>query len=97
MGFIGKSGLLITPESGPRQKISAIFASIENLPVKEDNEHAWIPDYCEKCGKCIKACPEKALIETETCCGGKEVEFDAKTLYRLQSRLYLLYRRLSIL
>jgi epoxyqueuosine reductase len=78
MGFIGKSGLLITPESGPRQKISSIFVSIANLPVKEDNKHAWIPDYCEKCGKCIKACPEKALIETETCCGGKEVEFDQK-------------------
>lgn len=78
MGFIGKSGLLITPESGPRQKISAIFVSIANLPVKEDNEHVWIPEYCERCAKCIKACPEKALIETETCCGGKEVEFDQK-------------------
>lgn len=78
IGFIGKSGLLITPESGPRQKISAIFVSIANLPVKEDNEHIWIPDYCEKCGKCIRACPEKALTETETCCSGKQVEFDQK-------------------
>jgi epoxyqueuosine reductase QueG len=78
MGFIGQSGLLITPELGPRQKISAIFVSIANLPIKDENEHAWIPEYCEKCGKCIKACPEKALIEKETCCGGKEVEFIQK-------------------
>ena len=29
VGWIGESGLLITPASGPRQKISAIFTSIE--------------------------------------------------------------------
>ncbi|NYB51339.1 MAG: 4Fe-4S binding protein [Methanobacteriaceae archaeon] len=75
MGWIGQSGLLITPTSGPRQKISAIFTSIENLPVKKDNEHSWIAEYCKRCGKCIKACPENALIETETCCGGKETMF----------------------
>ena len=75
LGRIGQSGLLITPELGPRQKISAIFVSIVNLPIKESNEHSWITEYCEKCGKCIKACPEKALIEKEVCCGQKETEF----------------------
>jgi len=75
MGYIGKNGLLITPECGPRQKVSAIFVSIANLPMKDENEHAWIPEYCERCGKCIKACPEDALIEIETCCGGPEVKF----------------------
>ncbi|MBZ2166425.1 arsenite methyltransferase [Methanobacterium spitsbergense] len=78
LGWIGQSGLLITPELGPRQKISAIFVSIANLPLKDGNEHSWITDYCEKCGKCIKACPEKALIEKEVCCGEKETEFIQK-------------------
>ncbi|MDI6643521.1 MAG: 4Fe-4S binding protein [Methanobacteriaceae archaeon] len=78
MGHIGKNGLLITPELGPRQKISAIFVSIAKLPLKDDNLHTWIPEYCEICGKCIKACPEEALIETETCCSGKQVEFIQK-------------------
>ncbi|MGB9978270.1 4Fe-4S binding protein [Methanobacterium sp.] len=78
LGYIGKSGLLITPELGPRQKISAIFVSIANLPIKEDNEHEWIPEYCDKCSKCVKACPHKALIEKETCCGDKEVELIKK-------------------
>ncbi len=72
MGLIGESGLLITPECGPAQKISAIFTTMENLPLREENPHTWIRDYCNRCGKCIKACPEKALIEKETCCG-KEV------------------------
>ncbi len=78
LGGIGQSGLLITPELGPRQKISAIFVSIANLPIKEDNEHLWITDYCEKCEKCIKICPEKALIEKEACCGEKKTEFVSK-------------------
>ncbi len=78
LGWIGQSGLLISPELGPRQKIAAIFTSIENLPLMKQNHHSWIPKYCEKCGKCIKACPEKALLETETCCGGKEIEFIQK-------------------
>ena len=75
LGFIGKSGLLITPELGPRLKISAIFISISNLPVNDNNEHSWIPEYCDKCSKCVKACPESALIQRRTCFGGKEVEF----------------------
>jgi epoxyqueuosine reductase QueG len=78
LGWRGKSNLLITPELGPRQKISAIFASISNLPLNEVNEHDWIPYYCDKCGKCVKACPEKALVEKETCCGGTEIELVQK-------------------
>ncbi|EKF86204.1 arsenite methyltransferase [Methanobacterium formicicum] len=77
LGWIGQSGLLISPELGPRQKISAIFTNIENLPLNNNVDHSWISDYCGKCGKCIKACPEKALIETKSCCG-KEIEFIQK-------------------
>ncbi|MCK9151077.1 reductive dehalogenase domain-containing protein [Methanobacterium alcaliphilum] len=73
LGHIGKSGLLITPDLGPRQKISAIFVSIANLP-KKGPDHSWIKDYCERCNNCIKACSEKALHETEGCCGNKKVE-----------------------
>lgn len=65
LGWRGNSNLLITPELGPRQKISAIFTSIENLPVKKHNEHSWISDYCKSCGKCIKKCPERAIVKIE--------------------------------
>jgi ferredoxin len=75
LGWIGQNGLLISPELGPRQKISAIFVSIVNLPMKETNKHSWIEGYCDKCGKCIKACTENALIEKESCCGENETEF----------------------
>lgn len=75
LGWKGKSNLLITPELGPRQKISAIFTSIENLPLKEENEHSWIADYCKNCRKCIKSCPESAIVERESSQGQKETEF----------------------
>lgn len=63
LGFKGKHGLLITPELGPRQRISVIFTSIETLPPNDVNQHSWISDFCVKCGNCIKKCPGKAIIE----------------------------------
>lgn len=65
IGYRGKSNLLITPELGPRQKIAAIFTSIENLPFNGVNEHSWIADYCNNCGKCMKKCPSDAIVEQE--------------------------------
>ncbi len=61
IGIVGRSHLLITPESGPSQKIGAILTSIGNLTFSKENTHKWINDYCKRCGKCIKACPEDAL------------------------------------
>lgn len=63
MGWIGRHGLLITPQFGPRQRIAAIFANIDNLPVSEGNEHSWIGEFCNQCGKCIRKCPSKAILE----------------------------------
>ncbi len=63
LGNGGRHGLLITPEFGPRQRISAIFTSIENLPVTDSTEHAWTRDFCASCGNCIRKCPAKAILE----------------------------------
>ncbi|OPY23458.1 MAG: electron transport complex protein RnfB [Methanobacterium sp. PtaU1.Bin242] len=63
LGYMGRHGMLITPEFGPRQRISAIFTSIENLTFANENVHSWIPDFCQKCSNCIKKCPGNAIIE----------------------------------
>jgi Pyruvate/2-oxoacid:ferredoxin oxidoreductase delta subunit len=66
MGHVGRHGLFISPELGPRQRISAIFISAENLPDNQSSEHLWINDFCASCGRCIKKCPDQAIVEEKT-------------------------------
>jgi epoxyqueuosine reductase len=63
IGWIGKHGLLITPQFGPRVRLAAVYTNIENLPYVEINDHNWIEDYCKTCGICIKQCPPNAILE----------------------------------
>lgn len=63
LGAIGNHGLLISPGVGPRQRIAAVFTSIENLPVKPTNKHLWIKEFCKVCKRCIKECPSQAIFE----------------------------------
>lgn len=63
LGWLGKHGLLITPEFGSRQRISAIFTSINNLPYNNDNKHKWIEQFCNTCNKCLRKCPPKAILD----------------------------------
>jgi epoxyqueuosine reductase QueG len=60
MGEYGRHGLLISQSSGACQRIAAVFTNLK-LPVRSPNPHAWVRDFCARCGKCIKACPPKAI------------------------------------
>lgn len=60
LGWIGKSGLLISPNTGSTQRLNIILTNISNLE-KNHEDHSWIEDYCEKCGICVKACPASAI------------------------------------
>ncbi len=61
IGWVGKHGLLITPEFGPRVRLAAVYTNIGNLPFAESNNHGWIEDYCKICGICVQRCPSKAI------------------------------------
>ncbi len=61
LGWRGMSGLIITPEYGPRVRLAAVFTEIENLPTYEGDEHAWVLDFCESCKRCIRDCPPDAF------------------------------------
>ncbi len=63
LGWFGRHGLLITPEHGPRVRIAVVFTDIPNLPFATENPHSWIPNHCATCGKCIRSCPPKSLME----------------------------------
>jgi epoxyqueuosine reductase len=63
IGWVGKHGLLITPEYGPRVRLAAVYTSIQNLPFSDGNVHDWIDEYCNVCGLCIKQCPTNAILD----------------------------------
>ncbi|MFI3175839.1 MAG: 4Fe-4S binding protein [Bacillota bacterium] len=66
MGFIGRHGLLITPECGPCNRIAVVYTSVENLSdFLETSDHSWGKEFCKKCGKCVKTCPNQAIYEEE--------------------------------
>jgi len=65
LGAIGNHGLLISPDNGPRQRITALYANIDNLPKLESNPHLWIKDFCKTCKICEKRCPVGALVGIE--------------------------------
>lgn len=56
LGELGLSGLLLTPEYGPRQRFCFLLTTAQ-LPETVYNG----PALCTKCGKCADACPVQAL------------------------------------
>lgn len=56
LGFIGKNGLLITPEFGSFVYLGEI---ITNIPFEPDTPMASM---CGECTRCIDYCPPKALL-----------------------------------
>ncbi|MFW9906064.1 MAG: hypothetical protein ACFFFH_17205 [Candidatus Thorarchaeota archaeon] len=63
IGYHGRHGLIITPEHGPRVRLTAIYTNIENLPFPQKNQYEWIQQFCQKCGRCIRKCPGFAIQE----------------------------------
>lgn len=56
LGVYGKSGLIITPEYGPRINIGVVVADVVLEP---DNKLAFSP--CESCNVCARVCPASAI------------------------------------
>jgi epoxyqueuosine reductase QueG len=63
LGWRGISGLVITPKFGPRVRLAAVFTEIENLPIYEGHEHAWVLDFCQTCKRCVRECPPEAFYD----------------------------------
>jgi ferredoxin len=59
MGELGRNGLLIVPEFGPRGRISIVTT---DLPLNPDKpRHLGVREFCELCTKCVRFCPAKAV------------------------------------
>jgi ferredoxin len=62
LGWLSVSGLIVTPEHGPRVRLAAVFTNVENLPFSTHNDHAWVEDFCTKCQICVRQCPAEAIL-----------------------------------
>ncbi len=59
LGQLGRNGLLITKEYGPRVRICKIFT---DLPLKVDHPIDFgVTDFCKKCKECAEACEADAI------------------------------------
>lgn len=57
MGSMGNSGMLLTPQFGPRVRLATILTS---CPLA-DTMHPLENDVCINCGKCGESCPSKCI------------------------------------
>ena len=59
LGELGRLGLLITPEWGPRVRLATVTT---DLPLAVDSPvDIGVQQFCELCGKCARACPGGAI------------------------------------
>ncbi len=60
LGEIGRMGLLMTPELGPRVRVAVVTTNLPLVidPRKQDDT---MVDFCRRCKKCATACPPQAI------------------------------------
>ena len=60
MGEIGRMGLLMTPNLGPRVRIAVITTDVPVI-TNERNYNGSVHDFCQICKKCADVCPSQAI------------------------------------
>jgi len=60
LGTIGRIGLLITPELGPRVRLSVVTTDLPIIIDKKKKDNSVI-EFCTKCKKCAEVCPTEAI------------------------------------
>jgi epoxyqueuosine reductase len=85
LGELGWSGLVMTPDAGPRVRFVSVLtkAELEPDPMYEG------PKICnkEKCGICVKICPVHAISDTKTrqaVIGGRTYEYNHCNIIKCQ-------------
>lgn len=64
LGEIGRMGLLMTPELGPRVRIAVVTTDVPLIESKPPNFSSMI-DFCGICKKCAEVCPSQSISFNE--------------------------------
>ncbi|UCG89151.1 MAG: 4Fe-4S dicluster domain-containing protein [Gemmatimonadota bacterium] len=88
LGEIGRMGLLMTPDLGPRVRIAVVTT---DLPLVVDRRRYGMSmiDFCTDCKKCAEACPSRAIsFEGRTVIdGAKRWQIDSEACFTLWCKL----------
>lgn len=85
LGELGRLGLLITPEFGPRVRLSVVTT---NLPLLQDKPIAFgVQHFCTICKKCAVNCPTNSIDK-----GEKAVHNGAEKWLSDQEKCYRFWR-----
>jgi len=60
LGELGRMGLLMTPELGPRVRIAVVSTDLPLISDERKPDHSVI-DFCKLCKKCADVCPSEAI------------------------------------
>lgn len=60
LGELGRNGLLITPEFGPRVRLCKVFTDLALVP--DEPKEFGVLKFCERCHKCALSCPSQAIL-----------------------------------
>ena len=71
LGELGRHGMLITPEYGPRVRLVKVFTELELKPDKPKAFGAW--EFCKRCKRCADSCPSQAIPTGEPTLEGKTI------------------------
>jgi ferredoxin len=84
LGEIGRMGLLMTPELGPRVRIAVVTTDLPLVPDDRRAEPSTL-DFCTHCRKCAEVCPSKAIPF------GGRAEIDGTRRWRIDSEACFTY------
>lgn len=71
LGFIGRNNHLIIPGAGSYFFLGEILTTVKFAQTEPSQELIAAKQKCSDCGRCIKACPTKALSTDGRCDAGK--------------------------
>jgi len=60
LGDIGRMGLLMTPELGPRVRLGVVTTDLPLIPDQRDDDTSVL-DFCRICQKCTETCPSRSI------------------------------------
>ena len=83
LGEIGRMGLLMTPNHGPRVRIGIVTTSLDLIPDPQPGDPSVI-DFCNICNKCAENCPTRSIPsgERQEIDGNLRWCVNAETCYR---------------